>query len=266
MKILTIIMTLLISNLAIANNCQTIRQTYNCPGTEKYPLHLSFDDGPADLTPNLLDLLKKEKIQATFLLLAERIDCAPHRKTCISGDKAACQQYRYCLDHRNTAKRIKREGHMIGSHSYTHIRHSEIPVAAMKSNIAKSKHLLQPFFTTKPALFRLPYGDGWFNRNKTTHVMDELKKQGFKHLAWEMSAYDWRESDQKGDRILRTVMKEICTKKRGGVILFHDGDHEKPHEGRTFTNKNIAKWIPAMRCVADFKPLSFFYKDLTMLK
>lgn len=263
MKILTILITLLAaSNLAFATDCKTVRQTYHCPGVEKYPLHLSFDDGPADLTPDLLDTLKKEKIKATFLIIAERIDCLPHRQACINGNQDSCQQYRYCLDHRNTIKRIKKEGHMIGSHSYTHVRHSTIPAAEMMSNIVKSKQLLQPFFTTQPPLFRLPYGDGWFNRNKTTHVMDALKKHGFQHLAWEMSAYDWRESDQHGDKILQTVMKEICTKKRGGVILFHDGDHTKPHEGRTFTNKNISKWIPAMRCVADFKPLSYFYKDL----
>lgn len=262
MKVLTFILLLFTTNLAFANYCQTVRQTYHCPGTEKYPLHLSFDDGPADLTPALLDVLKRERIQATFLIVADRIDCNNHRPACISGNKDSCQMYRYCLDHRQTLKRIKNEGHMIGSHSYKHVRHSTIPVATMKRHIVKSKQLLQPFFTTSPALFRLPYGDGWFNRNKTTHVMDELKRQNFQHLAWEMSAYDWRESDQKGDRILRTVMKEICTKKRGGVILFHDGDHEKPHEGRTFTNENMAQWIPAMRCVADFKPLSFFYKNL----
>jgi peptidoglycan/xylan/chitin deacetylase (PgdA/CDA1 family) len=244
-----------------ADSCKQYRAKYHCPGTDKKPIHLSFDDGPANLTPVLLDTLKRERIPATFFILAERIDCQPHKQACTSGNQKECQSYNYCLQHRNTLKRAKQEGHTIGSHSYSHIRLSTIPATKMLNQIQHSKQLLTPFFNTSPALFRLPYGDGWFNRDKSTLVLDTLKKNGFQHIAWEMSAYDWRESDQHDDKILQTVMKEICSK-RGGVILFHDGDHKKEDIGRTFTGDHIAEWIPAMRCVADFKPLSFFYKDL----
>ncbi len=254
----------IISASALADNCAQYRAKYSCPGTDKKPIHLSFDDGPADKTPALLDTLKKENIPATFFVLAERIDCQHHKNRCQTGDKSACTSYNYCLEHRQTLKRMKKEGHMIGSHSYNHLRHSTLPVQEMKQQIQRSKQLLQPFFTTSPALFRLPYGDGWFNRDKSPIVLETLKKMGFQHLAWEMSAYDWRQSDQQGDRILQTVMHEICSK-RGGVILFHDGDSDQEHIGRTFTLDHFAEWVPAMRCVADFKPLSYFYKDLKSL-
>lgn len=256
-----LIFLLLASSNVLADTCNEYRVKYQCPGTDKKPIHLSFDDGPADLTPSLLDTLHKERIPATFFVLAERIDCQRHRPACVSGDQSACTSYNYCLEHRNTLKRIKKEGHTIGSHSYSHIRHSTVPAAEMEQQIVHSKQLLSPFLNTSPALFRLPYGDGWFNRNTSTLVLDTLKKHGFQHLAWEMSAYDWREADQQGDKILQTIMKEICTK-HGGVILLHDGDHEKEYTGRTFTGEHLAEWIPAMRCVADFKPLSYFYKDL----
>ena len=256
-----LIFLMLVSSSILADTCNEYRMKYHCPGTEKKPIHLSFDDGPADLTPRLLDTLKKEHIPATFFILAERIDCQRHRPACISGNQVACSSYNYCLEHRNTLKRIKKEGHTIGSHSYSHTRLSTIPASEMEQQIEHSRQLLNPFFNTSPALFRLPYGDGWFNRDKSTLVLDTLKKQGFQHIAWEMSAYDWRESDQQDDKILQTIMKEICNK-RGGVILFHDGDHKKEYKGRAFTGEHIAEWIPAMRCVADFKPLSYFYKNL----
>jgi hypothetical protein len=70
-----------------------------------------------------------------------------------------------------------------------------------------------------------------------------------------MSAYDWRIPDQQGDKILHTAINEICTKKRG-IILFHDGVHDQLHQGRIFTAKNMDRWLPAMKCVADFQPLS----------
>ena len=135
----------------------------------------------------------------------------------------------------------------------------------MEAQISHSKQLLAPYFNTSPPLFRLPYGDGWFNRAEKPAVLETLHNYGFQHIAWEMSAFDWREADQQGDKILQTVMHEICTKKRG-VILFHDGDSEQEHIGRTFTLKHIAEWIPAMRCVADFKPLNYFYKNVKVIK
>lgn len=264
----TIIPTLLLFfislNLAAAD-CQEIRRQYQCPGNEKYPIHLSFDDGPANLTPALLDLLKKEQIPATFFIIAERIDCQPHRKRCLAGNERACQSLTYCQQHRNTLQRTVQEGHTIGSHSYNHLHLSALSQPAMEQQISRSRRLLSPWFNTNPPLFRLPYGDGWFNRAEKLAVLQTLKKYGFKHIAWEMSAFDWRKADQQDDRILQTVMHEICTKKRG-VILFHDGDSEKEHIGRTFTVTHMAKWIPAMRCVADFKPLTYFYKDIEVIR
>ena len=255
---------ILISSTTFADTCAQYRAKYQCPGNDKKPIHLSFDDGPANLTPHVLDLLKRERIPATFFVLAERLDCQPHKTQCQAGEQAACTSYNYCLEHRKTLQRTKQEGHMIGSHSYSHLHLSALPIAEMEQQIQQSKQIIQPFFTTSPPLFRLPFGDGWFNRNQKPQVLQSLAKYGFKHIAWEMSAYDWRKADQQGDKILKTVMHEICSK-RGGVILFHDGVFEDEHMGRTFTGDHLAEWIPAMRCVADFKPLTYFYKDLKVI-
>ena len=127
----------------------------------------------------------------------------------------------------------------------------------------RSKELLNPYFTTTPAIFRLPYGDGWFNQKKSPQVMQALEKAGFKHLGWEMTAYDWNEKYQVGDKILDNVLGQMCGGKgRNGVVLFHDGVFENEHEGRIFTANNLARWIPKMRCVADFEPLLYFKKRI----
>ncbi len=259
-----LLLLLLVPLIAVADDCKQYRAKYQCPGTLKKPIHLSFDDGPADLTPGLLNTLKKANIPATFFVLAERIDCQPLRNNCKVKNSAACSSYHYCMEHRKTLQQMKADGHMIGSHSYSHVRLSTLSKNKMQQQILQSKQLLRPFFTTSPALFRLPFGDGWFNREQCPIVLNTLKKTGFQHIAWEMSAFDWRKADQHGDAILQTVMHEICSK-NGGVILFHDGDFEQEHIGRTFTGDHFAEWIPAMRCVADFKPLSYFYKNLTVI-
>jgi len=129
----------------------------------------------------------------------------------------------------------------------------------LKKTIVDSKKILKPYLTTEPAIFRLPYGDGWFNQKKQPQVMEALKEAGFEHLGWEMTAYDWNEKYQEGDKILDNVLGQLCAGKgRNGVVLFHDGVHENEHEGRLFTAENLARWIPKMRCVADFKSLLHF--------
>src|ERR1035441_9785744 len=76
---------------------------------EQYGYHpnqvaLSFDDGPdPKWTPRILDVLKKEGVKATFMLI---------------GSEAA--------DNVSVMKRIVREGNEIGNHTYSHPDISEI--------------------------------------------------------------------------------------------------------------------------------------------
>lgn len=239
-----------------AVDCAAVKAQYQCP-VEKHRLHLSFDDGVGSATDKVLDVLKRENIKATFFVMGNKIEC---------GRYPEGESLRLCKKRVATLERIKREGHDIGSHSYNHQRHTTIPFKLAEWNITKSKKLLEPYFTTQPPIFRLPNGDGWFNQKDKPHVMNFLKEQGFEHIGWEMTAYDWNEKFQVGDKILDNVMGQMCGNGkpgRDGVVLFHDGVHENEHEGRMFTANNLERWIPKIRCAADFKTLSHFKKNLS---
>lgn len=236
-----------------AVDCNAVRAQYQCPA-QKHRIHLSFDDGVGSVTDKVLDILKRENIKATFFVMGNKIDC---------GRYATQQSKQLCQQRVATLQRMKREGHDIGSHSYEHYRHTEIPKAQMEYSIKKSKQILMPYFTTEPPIFRLPNGDGWFNQKEKPEVMQTLKREGFVHIGWEMTAYDWNEKFQNGDKILDNVMGQMCKGRgRDGVVLFHDGVHENEHEGRLFTANNLARWIPTLRCAADFEPLLSFKKNL----
>lgn len=236
-----------------AVDCEAVRAQYQCP-LEKHKLHLSFDDGVGSVTDKVLDVLKRENIKATFFVMGNKIDCSRYP----SGQSAELCQKRLA-----TLNRIKLEGHNIGSHSYEHHRHTLLSPEDAAWNIKKSKALLASYFTTEPPVFRLPNGDGWFNQKEKPFVMNILKQEGFEHIGWEMTAYDWNEKFQNGDKILDNVMGQMCKGKgRDGIVLFHDGVHENEHEGRLFTANNLARWIPKLRCAADFKPLFYFRKNL----
>lgn len=247
-------------------DCAQVRAEYQCP-TVKKKITLSFDDGVGDVTPKVLDILKREKIQGTFFVLGNKVDCSIYENSCKQGNSARCESLNLCKQRVNTLSRMKREGHMIGSHSYNHDRHSELPANKLQWNIQKSKIILGDMLTTEPAIFRLPYGDGWFNQKAKPQAMAALKRNGFEHIGWEMTAYDWNVDYQNGDKILGNVMKQMCSGRgRQGVVLFHDGDFEQEHTGRTFTADNLERWIPTIRCAADFVPLTFFKKNLRVIK
>lgn len=247
---------------AWAVDCDVIRAKYNCPADTRFPLHLSFDDGPALQTTDVLDALKREHVPATFFVLAEKIDCDSAAQRCRQQDPSVdprqCLDYQQCQTRRQILTRTKQEGHMIGSHSYAHLHYSTVEPALMAQHFHEARRLMQPFFTTNPPLFRLPYGDGWFNRQEDGHVMAALQELGFMHIDWQLSAYDWDEKNQQDDKILANVLTQVCSRKQGGVVLFHDGVDNQMHEGRLFTTSHINEWIPAMRCVVDYKPLDYF--------
>jgi len=250
------------ANDATEVDCEAWRERFSCVDGERYPLHLSFDDGPALQTTDVLDVLKREQIPATFFVIAEKIDCAHIQATqCASHENVQnCQAYQECLTRRDVLARTRDEGHTIGSHSYQHLRYSQQPVALMRHHFQKSRALLDPYLNTEPPLFRLPYGDGWFNRAEKPEALRTLNELGFIHIDWPLSAYDWNKDYQQGDKIVANVMEQMCSRRRGGVVAFHDGVDTKMHQGRLFTTQHLGEWIAPLRCVADFKPLSFFEK------
>ena len=70
---------------------------------EQKSVYLTFDDGPSTIvTGKILDVLKQEKIKATFFIVSDRV----------SGRK-------------ETLRRIAAEGHTLGVHSKSHV-YSEI--------------------------------------------------------------------------------------------------------------------------------------------
>lgn len=261
---------LLSSGLSHAVDCNAVRAKYSCPADTKFPLHLSFDDGPALQTVDVLDALRRERVPATFFVLAEKIDCGRTLQQCFQDDPntadngSNCVAYRQCELRRNILHKAKQEGHMIGSHSYSHLRYSGLPPQLMRRHFDASKRLLEPFLTTEPPLFRLPYGDGWFNRKQKAHVLQELARQNFLHVDWQLSAFDWDTRNQQGDKILDKVLGQICHRKNGGIVLFHDGVDNQPHQGRLYTTQNIGRWIPMMRCAVEFKPLEHFLKGFVV--
>lgn len=197
-----------------------------CPDGKTYPVTLTFDDGPhLAMTPKVLDVLDQEKVKATFFVLGEHF----------SGGKAnPSNKPKYAI-----LDRMKRSGHVIGSHTYHHYNHPTKTPAQIRENITKPNALLADYLS--PVL-RLPYGGGAFrSSNPTTQaknnlVMQNVKDAGFKHVLWDIDTNDW--DPKKRPNLEATMLKDICRQK-GGIILFHDIQAN--------TVANVQKWIRAIK-------------------
>ena len=166
----------------------TVREASAPEGTfepEKY-LALTFDDGPHPVhTPVLLDGLKERGVPATFFLMG----------SCIPGNEAL-------------VKRMQEEGHLIGNHSYNHVRLTKAGPAAVCEAVDRTSGMIEDITGSRPQYMRPPYGD-W---------NEELECQsGMTTVLWSVDSLDWKLRNQK--RIVKKVLKEA---EDGDIILMHD--------------------------------------------
>lgn len=147
---------------------------------------LTFDDGPhATWTPALLDGLKERGVKATFFLMGENIP----------GNE-------------EIVKRMAREGHLIGNHSYRHIQLTKTGTDEVCQAIEKTGTMIQELTGTAPQYVRPPYGD-W---NEELDCRTALTT-----VLWDVDSLDWKSRNR------RQVVEKVCREvEDGDIILMHD--------------------------------------------
>ena len=95
-------------------------------------VYLTFDDGPIpEVTPWVLDLLKAQKIQATFFCIGDNI-----RK------------------HPEVFQRIVADGHAIGNHTFNHLNGWKHTTDEYLENLITCENYITAYCTGTPKLFR----------------------------------------------------------------------------------------------------------------
>lgn len=154
--------------------------------TEKKYVALTFDDGPNDTsTIELLEKLKKENVKATFFVLGQMVDRNPE-----------------------VAKQIVREGHEIGSHSYTHPDLTQLNSSEIKEEVLKTDKAVFHATGVLPKNFRPPYGA--INGSVA-------QKIGLPIIQWNVDSEDWKVINKE-----LIVDKVVQSVEHGSIILLHD--------------------------------------------
>lgn len=168
--------------------------------SEKKVAYLTFDDGPSENTCEVLEILKKYNIKATFFMIAGSI--TPDRYDLI--------------------KEMIDQGHVIGIHTYSH---------NYKQIYASVKDYLDDFYLAytrmyevtgaQPVVFRFPGGSyNKYLKAIRKQVIAEMDRRGFQYFDWQVSAEDSIGNPSKST-ITRNVLKDF-KKYNKPIILLHD--------------------------------------------
>ena len=149
---------------------------------------LTFDDGPWPYTPALLDTLKKHKAKATFFVLGRKV-----------------------VNRMELTRRIGREGHEIGNHTWDHPILTELSDEQIVEEITSTQEIIHQATGKYPAMMRPP--SGAVDERVSAH-MAEL---GLPIIKWHVQTLDFKARDVKviRDRVLRGA-------KRDSIVLLHD--------------------------------------------
>lgn len=150
---------------------------------------LTFDAGPGEHTPQLLDTLKEKKVHATFFLLGKN----------------------HVEKYPDTVRRIAAEGHEVANHTWSHERLDKLSADEIRTELGSTQEAVAKLTGRKPVLMRPPQG----RTNKTvTKVSKEL---GLSQILWSATAKDYSTNDSA------LIKKRILDQAdRDGVILLHD--------------------------------------------
>ncbi len=212
-----------------AEKMTTIPLSYRVEQTGYHPgeVALSFDDGPdATWTPQILDILKKKKVSGTFFMIG-----------------AAAQ------NNAGLVRRVYREGHEIGNHTWFHPDISEISNANVDFELNITERLFASILGVQPLYFRPPYSiDQEPDTNDQAAPASRIQDLGYVIVGDKIDTNDWDEHPRKtSQEITESVFQQIESMKtrpwvRGSIILLHDGGGD-----RSVTVKALPVLIDALR-------------------
>ncbi|HZD02682.1 MAG TPA: polysaccharide deacetylase family protein [Actinomycetes bacterium] len=166
-------------------------------GPQRVPnaVALTFDDGPwPDSTPEILGILERERVPATFFLVGQQVRRYP-----------------------GLLRREVDAGMTIGTHSFSHPQpFGRLSRAAMRQEIAGGLAALADN-GVRTLLFRPPGGA------IAPGVLASARREGLRTVLWTVDPSDWH----RGSRPDQIVRRVLTAAKPGSIVLLHDGGGDR---------------------------------------
>jgi len=204
------------SGLALAETYHEFPKSFviSRKGYKPGMIALTIDDGPAaPYTAEMLDVLKKENVKATFFLVGQNAERYP-----------------------NLVRRIWNEGHEIGNHSYTHPNLASMPEREARLELTATQRVFQSILHRSTVLFRPPY-----NADAEPSSENEVRpivlgtSLNYVNVLELIDPQDWNTELRQADgtihhrtaqEMLDSILLQLETEK-GSSILLHDAGGDR---------------------------------------
>jgi peptidoglycan/xylan/chitin deacetylase (PgdA/CDA1 family) len=194
------------------------RAVWHMPKHRPPTVYLTFDDGPnPTTTPDLLDVLARERVQATFFLIDRHIT-----------DQTA-----------PLVRRMFDDGHAVALHSHTRAYMLMSADTFARTLRSAADHIEQASGRRPCAAFR-PHA-GW----RTWQMYAGLKQIDYRLIGWSWMLWDWNWFRARtADSVVNRVGPRVSN---GDIVVMHDGDESAPFKDQRHTVDAVARLIPELR-------------------
>lgn len=149
---------------------------------------ITYDDGPGELTAQLLDTLKTKDAHASFMVLAPNATAHPE-----------------------LLRRMKAEGHTVGNHTATHRELNKLSPSDVDGEIKAGAAAIKAATGENPRWMRPPYGA----TNGTVEAA--AKANGQAQALWSVDTVDWK--DRNSEHVCEAA---VSGAQAGSIVLMHD--------------------------------------------
>ena len=176
-------------------------------GSDKEKIaYLTFDDGPSEVTPQILEILKRKNAKATFFLVGNEIT----------------------KEREEVVRREVAEGHSVGVHTYSHEK--EVMYCDRKHffedfNLCRAR--IHEVTGVSPVLHRFPWGsNNGYVCSIVDEIIEQLQKENVMSFDWNVSGEDSVGRDVPKAVIYQNVAKDL-ERFDQPIILLHDSNGMK---------------------------------------
>lgn len=174
-------------------------------------LALTFDDGPSEGTPAILDILAQYRVPATFFQVGANVDRLPE-----------------------VARAVAAAGHAIGNHSYAHPLFCFRSPGFIEADLRRAQQTILARTDVEPEWFRAPYGVRWFGMGRAQ------RRLSLTGAMWSAIGRDW---SQNSDNVFHRLADGASN---GAILCLHDGRELRINPDIRVTVEAVRRLVPAL--------------------
>jgi peptidoglycan/xylan/chitin deacetylase (PgdA/CDA1 family) len=179
--------------------------------SDRPAIALTFDDGPSECTSELLEVLERRGVRATFF------QCGMHVRRLPS-----------------VAREVAGAGHEIGNHSDSHPYFCFRPGGAIYRELARAQEAIVEASGIRPSLFRAPFGVRWFGLRRAQ------SRLGLLGVMWTALGSDWK---LPGTAVAARLAAAAAN---GAIFCLHDGRGVQPAPDIRATLEAVGRLVPEL--------------------